>query len=184
MIGVLGFDSRRVLEIFLFTTASRTALGPTQPPIQWVPGALSLVVKRPGHEADHSPQSSADVKECVVLLPPLPQYAFIAWCILSNLNYIIIIIIIRTASMGCSAGLAHTVIKHIYFLLSEGLSASQNGPRSMELYHYYRCCCCCCCCYYYYYHYHSTYYHRWLQTLQPCYVLFVKIYYDAKTWVN
>jgi hypothetical protein len=33
---------------FLFTTASRTALGPTQPPIQWVTGALSLGVKRPG----------------------------------------------------------------------------------------------------------------------------------------
>jgi hypothetical protein len=27
---------------FLFTAASRTALGLTQPPIQWVPGALSL----------------------------------------------------------------------------------------------------------------------------------------------
>jgi hypothetical protein len=39
--------------IFLFTTASRTALGPTQPPIQWLPGALSLGVKRPGREADH-----------------------------------------------------------------------------------------------------------------------------------
>jgi hypothetical protein len=39
-IGVLGFDSRRGLGIFLFTTASRTALGPTQPPIQWVSGTL------------------------------------------------------------------------------------------------------------------------------------------------
>jgi hypothetical protein len=51
----------------LFTTASRTALGPTQPPVQWVPGALSWVVKRPGREADHSPPSSAEVSECADL---------------------------------------------------------------------------------------------------------------------
>jgi hypothetical protein len=50
------------LGIFLFITVSRTALGPTQPPIQCVSGALSLGVKRPGREADHSPPSSADVK--------------------------------------------------------------------------------------------------------------------------
>jgi hypothetical protein len=55
------------VEIFLFTTPSRTALGPTQPPIQWVSGALSLGVKRQGREADHSPLSSAEVKECVEL---------------------------------------------------------------------------------------------------------------------
>jgi hypothetical protein len=52
----------RFRGIFLFTTVSRTALGPTQPPIKWVPGALSLGVKRPGREADHSLPSSAEVK--------------------------------------------------------------------------------------------------------------------------
>jgi hypothetical protein len=60
---VLGFDSRRWLGIFLFSIASRTALRPAQPPIQWVTGALSLGVKRPVREADHSPPSSAEVKE-------------------------------------------------------------------------------------------------------------------------
>jgi hypothetical protein len=45
----------------------RTALEPTQPPIQWVPGALSRGVKRPGREADHSSPSSAKVEESVEL---------------------------------------------------------------------------------------------------------------------
>jgi hypothetical protein len=66
-IGVVGFDSRQGLGIFLFSTASRTVLVPNQPPIQWVPGVLSLEVKRPGREADHSPPSSAEVKKCVEL---------------------------------------------------------------------------------------------------------------------
>jgi hypothetical protein len=66
-IKVLGFDSWWELGIFLFTTTSRTALGPTQPSIQWVPGAFSLGVKHLGHEADHSPPSSAKVKECMEL---------------------------------------------------------------------------------------------------------------------
>jgi hypothetical protein len=45
----------------------RTALGPAQLPIQWVPRALSTGIKRPGREADHSPASSAEVKEWVEL---------------------------------------------------------------------------------------------------------------------
>jgi len=57
--GILGFDSRWGRAIFLFTTASRTALVPTQPPIQWVP---ALGVKRPGLVADHSPPCSSEVK--------------------------------------------------------------------------------------------------------------------------
>jgi hypothetical protein len=48
-----GFESRQGLGIFLITTASRPALVPTLPPIQWVPAALSLGVNRPGREADN-----------------------------------------------------------------------------------------------------------------------------------
>jgi hypothetical protein len=62
-----GFDSQQGLGIFLFTTASRPVLGPTQPPIQWVPAALSLGLNRPGRESDHSATSSGVVKECVEL---------------------------------------------------------------------------------------------------------------------
>jgi hypothetical protein len=76
--GRLGFYGS-IPGIFLFTSSSRTALGPTQPPIQCVPGALSLGVKRPGREADHSPPCSAEVKEWVELYLH-PQYAFMAWC--------------------------------------------------------------------------------------------------------
>jgi hypothetical protein len=51
------------LGIFLFTIVSRLALRPIQSPIQWVAGALLLGVRRPGLETDHSPPSSAEVKD-------------------------------------------------------------------------------------------------------------------------
>jgi hypothetical protein len=57
-----GFETRQGLRISLFTTASRPALGPTGPPIQWAPGALSLGLKLPRRETDHSPPCSAEVK--------------------------------------------------------------------------------------------------------------------------
>jgi len=41
---------------------STPVLGPTHPPIQRVPAALSLGVKLPGRNTDHSPVSSAEVK--------------------------------------------------------------------------------------------------------------------------
>jgi hypothetical protein len=63
----IGVRILRGLGIFLFDTASRPALGPTQPHLQKVPGTFSLGIKHPGREADHSSTSSAEVKECVTL---------------------------------------------------------------------------------------------------------------------
>jgi hypothetical protein len=72
-----GCGSRRRLGIFLFTTVSGPAVGPIQPPMQWVPAALTPGVKRPGREADHSPPSSAEVKNAW-RYTSIPQYVFMA----------------------------------------------------------------------------------------------------------
>jgi hypothetical protein len=49
-----------------FQHSSRPALGPAQPPVQWVPGH-SPGVKRPGRGVDHPPPSSTEVKERIEL---------------------------------------------------------------------------------------------------------------------
>jgi hypothetical protein len=56
---------------FFFSTASRSALGPTQPTTQRILGAISTGVKRLGREANHSPQTSDGVKNDGGL-PPFP----------------------------------------------------------------------------------------------------------------
>jgi hypothetical protein len=66
MVTGFGLDGRGVSpgrgKIFLLSTSSRLTLEPTQPSIQQLPGAFSLGIKRPGCEADHSPQTSAEVE--------------------------------------------------------------------------------------------------------------------------
>jgi hypothetical protein len=52
--------------IFFHSTASRQALGPTQPPIQLVPAAISAGVDWPGNEADHLPLSAAEVNNALI----------------------------------------------------------------------------------------------------------------------
>jgi hypothetical protein len=59
----VGSSSSGRIKNFLFSTSFRPALGPTQPPIQWVWGALSPGVKRQRREADHSHLTSAEVKK-------------------------------------------------------------------------------------------------------------------------
>jgi hypothetical protein len=64
---MVGVRSPEGAGVFLFDTMSRPDLGHTQLPTHWVAGTLSLRVKQPAHEADHSSPSSAEVKECVEL---------------------------------------------------------------------------------------------------------------------
>jgi hypothetical protein len=73
------FESRQRLRIFLFTTASTLVLGTTQPPIQWVTGALSLGIKRPGREAHNSSPSSTEVKNAwsYTSTPPIRRHGVV-----------------------------------------------------------------------------------------------------------
>jgi hypothetical protein len=88
---VYGLDDRGSItgwdrNLFLFAIAvSRPALGPTQPPVQWVSGTLSPGVKRPEREADHSPSSSEEVKNTWIYTS-IPPYTFMAWCLGNNSN--------------------------------------------------------------------------------------------------
>jgi hypothetical protein len=56
------FPVGAMMACFLFATASRPDLEPTQPPFRWVMDVLTPEVQRPGREADHSPSISAQVK--------------------------------------------------------------------------------------------------------------------------
>jgi hypothetical protein len=58
-----------------FSTSSRPVLGPTHPPIQWMPEAISPGVKRPEREGDHSPPTSAKVNRTCIYTS-IPTYAF------------------------------------------------------------------------------------------------------------
>jgi hypothetical protein len=62
---------------FLFSTSSRPAMEPIQPPIQWVPGAICTGIKRPGREADHSLPNSTEVKK-IWIYTTTPPYVFMA----------------------------------------------------------------------------------------------------------
>jgi hypothetical protein len=79
-----GLDDRGVgarvpigSRIFSSPRRKRPVLGPNQPPIQWVPGAISPGVKRPWREDDYSPPISAEVKNTRIYTST-PPYVFMA----------------------------------------------------------------------------------------------------------
>jgi len=80
--GSISVKARKV--IFLFATASRPNLGPTQSPIQLVTKILYLGIKRSGCETDPSPPPSAEVKNAQNYTST-PPYIFMMWCTGTNL---------------------------------------------------------------------------------------------------
>jgi len=62
-----------MMGVVLFATASKPALGPNQLPIKWVLEATTPVLKQPQRVADHSPPSSAEIKNAwsCASIPPL-----------------------------------------------------------------------------------------------------------------
>jgi hypothetical protein len=86
-VGIVGLDDRGSRVRFSagagnFSLCNRVQNGYGAHPTSYPMGTwdLSLGVKRPGREADHSPPSSADVKNAWSYTSP-PQYAFMAWCL-------------------------------------------------------------------------------------------------------
>jgi hypothetical protein len=81
--GRQGLNSWQKQGFFHFASASRRTLGPIQPPIQWVPRALSAGVKRPEREADHLPPSSAEIKNAWSYICTI-QYVFLVSCLIKQ----------------------------------------------------------------------------------------------------
>jgi hypothetical protein len=75
--GLDGRSSSPNGGMIFVLSMSRPVLGPTQPPIQWVPGVLSPRVKRLGREADPSPPTTAEVNNTWIYTST-PPYVFMA----------------------------------------------------------------------------------------------------------
>jgi hypothetical protein len=78
-----GPDPGRGWEFFSSPPCPDRLWDPTQTPIHWIRGAVSLGIKQPGRKSDHSPPSSVKVKNAWSYTAT-PQYVFMAWCLVKN----------------------------------------------------------------------------------------------------
>jgi hypothetical protein len=114
-----GLDNRGSISgrgndgIFLFTTPSRPALGPTQPPNQWVPRALTPRVKRLLREADHSPPSTAEVKNVWGYTPTPDAHPSWGRCLVQHRNNFIVFYLIKWNEQETLPSLVYwKILKH------------------------------------------------------------------------
>jgi len=90
-------------------------------------GALSLRVKRPGRESNYSPPSST---ECRMRgdIPPLPQYFFMAWCLIEPRDNFTVTFLLLSSHLR--PGLTSRPFLHIFgqFLWISHLSMTATCP--------------------------------------------------------
>jgi hypothetical protein len=88
----LGFGSRQC-KMFLISKVPRPTLGPTKPHMQWVPWAVAPGIKRPGRGSDHTPPSSAEVKNGGTI-QPLPHMSSwnSAWLIMQRDKFTLLMV--------------------------------------------------------------------------------------------
>jgi hypothetical protein len=73
--GGSEFDSLKGRD-FTLLQVSRPILRLTQPPVEWIPGALYHGVRRQGREADNSLQSGAGLRMCGFIFPFSASWLF------------------------------------------------------------------------------------------------------------
>jgi hypothetical protein len=110
--GRSGFYFRHGLGFCLFATASRLALGSTEPPIR-VPGGPFPGVKRPGRETDHSSPSSTEVWNARSYTST-PPYVFMACYLVKQRDNLSFTILLYTwsflGSVSTSAFCPHNIV--------------------------------------------------------------------------
>jgi hypothetical protein len=125
------------------------ALGPTQPSIQWIPGGLSLGVKRQGREANTSSPVSGEVKK-MLICTSAPPYSFMASYLIKHRRQLYLYLVRRLFLLvyvsgghgncfGLTQSMEHSRVRQIYVLsllphpTSLRLVARQQFPCCCEL---------------------------------------------------
>jgi hypothetical protein len=101
-VGMMDSDSRQRRYIFIYSTASRQDLVPTQSPIEWVLGALPLGIKRLEREANYSPPSTAEVENGEATTHP---QVFMALCLILSTRTLFFTLIYQDICLYCTPGL-------------------------------------------------------------------------------
>lgn len=131
-----GLEVRRIVgrfhagaELFLFSEVFRWALGPIQPPTQWLPRAFSQKVKTLGREADHLPPYSAKVQKAWRYISTPPR-AF-RTCTGTTLHYSFVSFILSVAGTNKIRvkQTSHTLLSGFAYLNGGQLAISRHVIR-------------------------------------------------------